>query len=138
MPLHQDLGGKAPLLAPFSARQPHRKFRAFAGLARDCHVAAHQAGELAGDGEAQAGTAELLRGRGIGLFASGRVLKSASSREAGIILGRHDLHTAHVARLVRSVVGNRVVHRADVVPHQHVALRPLVRVKIFLPRLMLE
>jgi hypothetical protein len=79
MSLHQDLGGKAPLLAPFSARQPHRKFRAFAGLARDRHVAAHQAGELAGDGKAQ-GAAEALRGRGIGLFAPGvssKVLQAA-------------------------------------------------------------
>ena len=43
------------------------KDRAFARLARHCHVAAHHAGELAGDSKTKAGAAEALRGRGIGL-----------------------------------------------------------------------
>src|SRR5580658_6021966 len=34
----------------------------------------------------------------------------------------HYLDAAHVARLVRGVVGNGVVHGADIVPHQNVAL----------------
>ena len=48
-------------------RQPHRKHRTFARLARHRHVAAHHARELAGDGEAKPGAAEALRGRGVGL-----------------------------------------------------------------------
>src|SRR5215813_4322719 len=48
-------------------RQPHREHRAFARLARHCHVATHHARELAGDGEAETGAAEALRGRGLGL-----------------------------------------------------------------------
>jgi hypothetical protein len=51
-----DLGVRA-------ARQAHCKSRAFARLARHCHVAAHRAGELAGDGEAQPGATETLRSR---------------------------------------------------------------------------
>ena len=51
-----DLGVRA-------ARQAHCKSRAFARLARHCHVAAHHAGELAGDGEAQPGATETLRRR---------------------------------------------------------------------------
>src|SRR6516225_1670940 len=51
-------------LAP---RQAYRKHRAFAWLARHCHVAAHHARELAGDGKAEPRAAEFLRGRGIGL-----------------------------------------------------------------------
>ena len=51
-----DLGVRA-------ARQAHCKSRAFARLARHCHVAAHHAGELAGDGESEPGAAETLRGR---------------------------------------------------------------------------
>ena len=47
--------------------QAHCKDRALAGLARHRHVAAHHAGELAGDGKTKAGAAETLRGRGIGL-----------------------------------------------------------------------
>ena len=46
-----------------AARQAHCKSRAFARLARHCHVAAHHAGELAGDGEAQPGATEALRRR---------------------------------------------------------------------------
>src|SRR6188508_3015698 len=48
-------------------RQPQREDRAFARLARHRDVAAHHAGELAGDGEAQSGSAEALRGRRFGL-----------------------------------------------------------------------
>src|SRR2546423_5496797 len=44
-----------------------RKHRTFARLARHCHIAAHHACELARDGEPEAGAAEALRGRGIGL-----------------------------------------------------------------------
>jgi len=50
-----------------SARQPHREGRACARLARNRHVAPHQARELAGDGEAEPSAAKALRGRGIGL-----------------------------------------------------------------------
>src|SRR5215831_10207101 len=51
-------------LAP---RQAHSEHRTFARLARHGHVAAHHARELAGDGEAETGAAETLRGRGISL-----------------------------------------------------------------------
>src|SRR5262245_22233347 len=42
--------------------------------------------------------------------------------ETGVVLGRHDLHAPHVARLIWSIVGHRVVHGADVVPHEHLPL----------------
>src|SRR5277367_363875 len=42
----------------------------------------------------------------------------------------HHLDAAHVARLVGGVVGNGVVHGTDIVPHQHVALGPVVCVQI--------
>src|SRR5262249_34402872 len=48
-------------------RQTHREHRAFARLARHRHIATHHARELAGDGEAETGAAEALRGRGFGL-----------------------------------------------------------------------
>src|SRR6516162_9411295 len=51
-------------LAP---RQAHGEHRTFARLARHRDVAAHHARELAGDGEAEPGPAEALRGRGVGL-----------------------------------------------------------------------
>ena len=54
-------------MSPSLRRQAHRKDRALARLARYCHVAAHHACELARDGEAEAGSAEAPRGRGIGL-----------------------------------------------------------------------
>jgi len=44
-----------------AARQAHCISRAFARLARHCHVAAHHAGELEGDGEAPPGATETLR-----------------------------------------------------------------------------
>jgi hypothetical protein len=50
-----------------ASRQAHREYRAFARLARHCHIAAHHARKLAGDGKTKAGPAEALRGRGIGL-----------------------------------------------------------------------
>jgi hypothetical protein len=42
-------------------RQPHREHRALARLARQRHVAAHHARELAGDGKAESGAAEASR-----------------------------------------------------------------------------
>jgi hypothetical protein len=51
-----DLGVRA-------GRQAHCKSRAFAGLARDCHVAAHHASELVGHGKTETGAAEALRRR---------------------------------------------------------------------------
>src|SRR5262249_62047359 len=41
--------------------------RAIADLARNRHVTAHHARELAGDGQAQPRAAEVLSGRGIGV-----------------------------------------------------------------------
>src|SRR4029434_4704119 len=54
-------------LTVLAAWQAHREYRALAGLAGHRDVAAHDAGELAGDGQAQPGAAEALRGRGFGL-----------------------------------------------------------------------
>src|SRR5262245_28495672 len=54
-------------LAIAAARQAHRKDRALAWLARHCHVAAHHARELAGDGQSEPGAAEALRGGCFGL-----------------------------------------------------------------------
>src|SRR5262249_17198884 len=51
-------------LAP---RQSHRKYRAFARLARHRHIATHHARELACDGEPEPSAAELRRGCGGGL-----------------------------------------------------------------------
>src|SRR5215813_6393551 len=48
-------------------RQTHYKHRTFAQFARRRHIATHHARELAGDGEAETGAAEALRGRGISL-----------------------------------------------------------------------
>src|SRR5258707_2180989 len=50
-----------------AARQAHREHRALARLARHGHVATHHARELAGNGKAEPGAAEVLRGRGVGL-----------------------------------------------------------------------
>src|SRR5215831_11889969 len=50
-----------------AARQAHRKDRTFAGLARHCHVTAHQARELTSDGKAESRAPETLCSRGIGL-----------------------------------------------------------------------
>src|SRR5215471_12650996 len=51
----------------FAPRQAHREDRSFTRLARHCHVAAHHARELAGDGKAEPRAGEALRGRGISL-----------------------------------------------------------------------
>src|SRR4029078_6832341 len=59
------------------------------------------------------------------------VLLARLRSETGIILARHDSHAPHVARLIRAIVGHRVMHGADVVPHQHLPLRPLVGVEVF-------
>src|SRR5215472_14939010 len=50
-----------------SPRQAHSEYRALARFAPHRHIAAHHARELAGDGEAETGAAEALRGRGISL-----------------------------------------------------------------------
>ena len=47
--------------------QTDREYRPLARLTRHGHVAAHHACKLARDGESEAGAAEALRGRGIGL-----------------------------------------------------------------------
>jgi hypothetical protein len=61
--------------------QAHREHRAFARLAGHSHVAAHQARELAGDGEPQPSAAKAPRGQGIGL---GKFLE-----QLGLLLGCH-------------------------------------------------
>jgi hypothetical protein len=48
-----------------AAGQAHRKDRTFARLARHRHIAAHHAGELAGDGKAEPRPAVAARGQGI-------------------------------------------------------------------------
>src|SRR5262249_6881879 len=48
-------------------RQTQYKHRTFAQFARRRHIATHHARELAGDGEAETGAAEALRGRSLGL-----------------------------------------------------------------------
>src|SRR5262245_8768987 len=50
-----------------AARQPHRKHRAFARLARHCHVASHHARELAGEGKTEPRPAVAARCQRIGL-----------------------------------------------------------------------
>src|SRR3954454_21873981 len=55
-----------------------------------------------------------------------------------VVQRRHHLYAAHISRLVGGVVADRVVHRADVVPHQYVANRPVVRIEIFSALLMAE
>ena len=68
-------------------RQAHREHRAFARLARHGHVAAHHARELAGDGEAEPGAAEALRGRRIGLGELLEQLRLLLSRHADAGVG---------------------------------------------------
>ena len=48
----------------------------------------------------------------------------------------HHLTAQHEARLVGAVVGNRVVERPDVVPHEEIAFGPHVLVLILLLKLM--
>src|SRR5262245_41076234 len=64
-------------------RQAHGEHRAFAVLARNRHVTAHQARELTGDGKAEAGSAEALSGRGIGLAELLEQLCLSPPRRAG-------------------------------------------------------
>src|SRR5262245_29790954 len=66
------LGRRSPnsLLRPHISgwsRQPHRKHRAFARLARHCHVASHHARELAGEGKTEPRPAVAARCQRIGL-----------------------------------------------------------------------
>ena len=72
-------------------RQPHREHRAFAGLARDRHVAAHHAGKLARDGKAQAGAAEFPRGQGVALRELGEQLRLLLRRHADAGIGDRKL-----------------------------------------------
>src|SRR5262245_47542546 len=65
-------------LAPL---QTHREYGALARLARYGHVPAHHARELAGDGKAEPGSAELLRGGDIGL--------GEFFEQLGLLLRRH-------------------------------------------------
>src|SRR5262249_31442385 len=60
-------GGGSSRSCVLATRQAHRKDRAFARLARHCHVAAHHARELAREGKAKPRAAEALRRGGIGL-----------------------------------------------------------------------
>src|SRR5262249_32438924 len=62
-------------------RRPYRKDRALAHFARHSYIAAHHARELAGDGEPQPRSAELLRGCGIGL--------AELLEQLGLLLRRH-------------------------------------------------
>ena len=62
-------------------RQGDRKCRAFAGFARDRHVAAHHLAEPACDRQAEAGAAVMARGRRVGL---GELLE-----QPGHLLRRH-------------------------------------------------
>src|SRR5262249_12752729 len=72
-PKNLDYFAGRPLLAGLTdlgiraARQTHSEYRALARLARHGHVAAHHAGELAGDGKAEPRAAVPPRGQGIGL-----------------------------------------------------------------------
>src|SRR5262249_58321278 len=105
-------------LARLRARAPwqaHGEYRAFAVLARHGHVAAHHARELAGDGKAQSGSAEILRGRGIGLaeffeqlclllrrHANAGIRDSELDEIAAIAhLARRELHLARFGELTR-------------------------------------
>ena len=45
---------------------------------------------------------------------------------------RHDLTTPDIAVFVGAVVSNRVMHRADVIPHQQRIFLPVIGVKIFI------
>src|SRR5262245_2169318 len=61
--------------------QPYREDRAFAQLARHRHIAPHHARELAGDGKAQPGAAETLRG--------GFIRLAELLEQLGLLLSRH-------------------------------------------------
>src|SRR5262245_8204999 len=89
-----------PWLGYCAARQLHREDRALARLARHGHVATHHARELAGDGEAEAGSTEVLRGRGIGLgeFFEQLCLLPRGHADAGVGDGKLD-EVAAIAHL---------------------------------------
>src|SRR5207253_2045981 len=72
-------------------RQAHREHRTLARFARYRHVAAHNARELSRDGEAEAGAAEALRGRGIGLGECLEQLRLLLRRHADATIGHGDL-----------------------------------------------
>src|SRR6516162_1657024 len=61
------MAGSSWRLCVLASRQAHREHRALARFACHGHIAAHHARELAGNGKAETGAAEFLRGRGIGL-----------------------------------------------------------------------
>src|SRR5215813_4917009 len=67
LPSITSSGGRLWPLCVRTSRQAHHKRRTFAEFARDGHIAAHQARELAGDGKAEPRAAEVLSGCGIGL-----------------------------------------------------------------------
>src|SRR5262245_22701585 len=73
------------------AGQSHGEHRALARLARNRHVAAHHARELAGDGKAQSGAAEFLRGRGLGLAELREQLAELLCRHADAGIGDREL-----------------------------------------------
>src|SRR5208282_3738631 len=51
---------------------------------------------------------------------------------------RHRLAAPYVTMLVRTIIRDRVVDGAQIVPQQHVALRPAMRVAVFRLKLMRE
>ncbi len=51
---------------------------------------------------------------------------------------RHRLAAPDITMLIRTVIGDRIVDRADVIPQQHVALGPAMRVTIFRLNLVRE
>src|SRR5215510_1190973 len=64
-----------------STRQAYSKNGALTRLARHGHIAAHHASELAGDGEAEPGAAETLRG--------GFIRLAELLEQLGLLLSRH-------------------------------------------------
>src|SRR5262249_50698533 len=88
-----------------AGRQAHREHRALTWLARNGHVAAHHARELAREGKAKPGAAEALGGRGIGLAELleqlGLLLRSYA--DAGIGDGELDEIAAFAHRACRKL-----------------------------------
>jgi hypothetical protein len=73
--------GRTPCQALGAAWQADREDRALVRLAHHRDLAAHHARQLAGDGEAEAGSPEALGGRGIGL--------AELLEQFRLLLGRH-------------------------------------------------
>src|SRR5215471_727028 len=72
-------------------------------------------------------------------FRSYRCIGGVDSRRHGrVVLGGHHLQAPHVTRLVRTIVGDGIVYRTDVVPHQHVAFGPFMSVEELVLLLMRE